>query len=169
MRKKLLVIPVLILVSLFLTGCVKKPGTTSGGQSTEQKKESFTGKIKDAFSRDVPLKCECSSGENSSVGYIKNKKYYGETTTKEGKSHVIITDNCMWSWQENKNEGIKICFNKSEENDIWSSDNVPKDDYNCNPAVFADSIFSPPASVNFLDMDEMMKKAGVTIPAVKGE
>lgn len=169
MRKILIVIPVLILVSLFLTGCVKKPGTTSDGQSTETKKESFTGKIKDAIARDTPLKCEWTSGENSSVGYIKNKKFYGENTTKEGKGYILISDNCMWSWQENKNEGIKICFEKSEDNNLWDSDNAPKDDYHCSLAVFSDSIFNPPANVNFLDVDEMMKKAGVTIPATKGE
>jgi len=167
MRKNLLVIPVLVLLSLFLTGCAKKPGTTSGGQSTEQKKGLFTGKIKDAILRDTPLKCEWMSGGNSSVGYIKNKKFYGENTTKEGKSFVIIADNCLWGWQENKNEGTKICFDQNQTNDIWNSDNSPKDDYQCSLAVFSDSIFNPPGSVNFMDINDMMKKAGVTIPTAK--
>ncbi len=145
-------------VSLPVPGAeITKEAGEAGGE--------FVGKIKDAMTLGAPMKCTYTQGGTSGTSYIQGKKMYGEVTTEGKQGYVIIKDNCLWSWTEGEAQGIKTCF----EEDFWEMDeeyaeesqaSVPTDaEYRCAPAVFSDSKFDPPASVNFLDIEELMQGA----------
>lgn len=127
--------------------------------------EEFVGKIKDVVTKGVPMKCTYAQDGTSGTSYVKGKKMYGEVTAEGKQAYVIIKDNCMWSWSEGETQGFKTCF----EEDFWEMSeeyaqegkaSVPTEaEYRCAPAVFPDSKFNPPASVNFMTMEQMMEGA----------
>ncbi len=171
------IIPIIIAVVVVGAGVVswfyfggktaKESGKQEAGQQEEVKEgESFSGKLKDMVMRNVPLKCTYSDGEgNSGVGYVKNKKYYGEITTKDGTAYVVMADNCMWSWADKEDQGVKMCFDVEEGEDLWGDWenmdeearlNTPQGSYSCRPATVSDSLFNPPQNIKFMDMNELM-------------
>ncbi len=171
------ILPIVIAVVIVGAGAVSwfyfgsKTTKESDNQETGQQEgakegESFSGKLKDMVMRNVPLKCTYNDGEgNSGVGYVKNKKYYGEITTKDGTAYVVMADNCMWSWSEKEDQGIKMCFDVEEGEDLWedweNADeeaqlNTPQGDYSCRPATVSDSLFNIPQDIKFMDMNELM-------------
>ncbi|OGF99662.1 hypothetical protein A2Y99_01335 [Candidatus Gottesmanbacteria bacterium RBG_13_37_7] len=131
------------------------PGNTTTEKSTQTDTEGFTGKLKQAILRNIPMKCIWKKDENfSAVGYLKSQKYYGEIINQGKKGYVILKDKCMWTWNENNKQGVKMCFEK----DIWEDQkNVPQDDYYCVPGTVSDSMFNPPGDINFLDIDKQME------------
>lgn len=152
--KKILAI---LTISLFLTGCTKKiPGTTIEKKAGESQ-ESFTGKMKAAVALGVPFKCTYKNDGVESTGYIKDKKYYTEMKTPDGNNtHIIMKDNCMWTWATGVDQGTKMCF----EEDIWdmeSQESSPDNtEYSCTSTIINDSQFDLPPNINFLDLKEQM-------------
>ena len=175
MKKSLPLIIVLAVIVVGLTtwnflGRNKQALIENGVQQTETtqeeaKGESFTGKIKDAFMKNIPLKCTYKVDEsNSGTGWIKDQKYYGEIIADGKKAFIILIDNCMWVWnEEEKDKGIKMCFVQQQDEDFWESfeesQEVAGYNYNCSPAIINDAVFTPPADVNFTDIDELMNQA----------
>ena len=124
-----------------------------------QEDETFTGKLKEAIARGIPMKCTNTQGDFTGTGYIKGKKYYGKVSSQGKEGYVIMKDNCMWSWSKGEAQGVKICF----ETDIWEQEEgtTPTEaGYRCVPAVVLDSKFTLPANVNFMDLDDMMGGMG---------
>ncbi len=178
MKKSLSLIIILVIIVAALVGWRflgkgKTTSTQDGTQQTETSKEepqggSFTGKIKDAFMRNIPLKCTYQVDENNfGVGWLKNKKYYGEITANGKLSYIILVDNCFWMWEKDKTEGVKMCFEPKEGEDIWTDfekqqqEGTATDmDYNCAPSVVNDAVFTPPSDVKFMDIDELMQGFG---------
>ncbi|MFC1626693.1 hypothetical protein ACFL1P_00650 [Patescibacteria group bacterium] len=115
--------------------------------------ESFSGPLKMAFEKGIPLSCSWKGPDGMEVsGKVKGKQYRG-TMTQQGKEvEVIMNDTCMWTWENSTKEGIKMCF----ESDPWemSGGDMP-DNVNCLPGIFGDNEFSPPADVTFMDIDKM--------------
>jgi len=142
-------------VSVPIPGEIKKEAGQEG--------EAFVGKIKDVVARGVPVKCTYTQGDFTGTSFVKGKKMYGEVASEGKTGYVIIKDNCMWSWNTGENQGVKMCF----EEDFWEMSEeyaqegeatVPTEaEYRCAPAIFTDSKFNPPANVNFMDMEEMMR------------
>jgi hypothetical protein len=177
---------IVLLAVVVLTGCLPKKDqsgkeeTSTQKQTTqkesvkEESKEGLSGTIKELIGLGKSLKCTWNKDENfNSVGYIKGNKYYGEIERLDGENNkttgfIIIKDECMWSWEKNKAEGIKMCFDTSEmegtddlSKSIWDMDSsVTGTEYKCVPAIVSDSKFDPPSDVNFMDMEEMMKGMG---------
>lgn len=183
MKKALPIFIVLVVVAVGLVGwrflgkgeqTATPAGETQQTQTVQEetKGESFTGKIKDAFMKNIPLKCTYKMDDkNFGVGYLKNKKYYGEITANGKVGYVILVDNCLWSWSKEQPQGVKMCFEPKEGEDIWSD--IEKEqqtadyEYTCAPSVVSDSLFTPPADIKFMDVDEMMK--GFEQSAQEGE
>jgi len=169
MKKSLPIIIILVIIVAGLVGWKYlgkgKTALTSGGTEQVQEEtqgESFTGKIKDAFMRNVPLKCTYQMDENNSgVGYLKNQKYYGEITSNGKITYVILADNCMWSWTKEETQGVKMCFEVEEGEDIWSDIEEGQQaagyDYRCAPSLVNDAVFTPPSNIKFMDIDQMMQ------------
>jgi len=172
MKKSLPIIIILVIIVAALAAWkfMGKGKTTSIKSGTEQAQEetqgeSFTSKIKDAFMRNVPLKCTYKVDDNNfGVGWLKNKKYYGEITANDKLGYIILVDNCLWSWEKDKAEGVKMCFEPKEGEDVWTdvekAEKTGESNYTCAPAVVNDSVFTPPSSVKFTDFNEIMKGLG---------
>lgn len=168
---KKVIIPILILSSLILGGCFKKGEDGSGISLLGNKEESgqpFKGSMMAAAKLGVPFKCSYSiDGEMDSEGYIKGKNYRGKMKGQDGQvGEVIMKDDCMWTWDSVKKEGVKFCFDVEEGEDIWADMDAedyvapegfkaPDVEYDCRPAVVTDAMFTPPTDVKFLDMQEM--------------
>jgi hypothetical protein len=120
--------------------------------------KSFTGKLKDAMARNIPMKCEFKNNQMTGVGFIKGKKYYAEITQEGKQGYMILDDTCIWTWDKTNPQGVKFCMDKKEGEDksIWDTEGntSTEGDYKCSPAVFADSVFTPPANIKFSDMTE---------------
>jgi len=169
MKKSLPIIIILVIIVAGLVGWKYlgkgKTALTSGGTEQVQEEtqgESFTGKIKDAFMRNVPLKCTYQMDENNSgVGWLKDQKYYGEITSNGKMTYVILVDNCLWSWSKDEAKGVKMCLEPKEGEDIWTDMEKEQQaadyDYNCVPSVVNDAVFTPPGNIKFMDIDQMMK------------
>ncbi len=130
-------------------------------KETGQQGESFTGKLKEAVARGIPMKCTYSQEGTTGTSYIKGNKVYGEITGQGKTGYVVMVDKCMWSWNKGETQGIKMCF---EEN-VWEGEKgegsvATEAEYNCSPALVSDSQFNPPSNVKFLTIEEMMKGAG---------
>lgn len=129
-------------------------------------KENYTGTLKKMVGLGVPLKCTFNQGdEYSGTTWVKGKKFYSEIESQEKAGKVIFKDDCMWNWSEGEEEGIKMCFEPEEAEDMFSGEtdtgqtNLPTDvNFNCQPAVFTDAKFDPPSGIEFMDMDEMMQE-----------
>ena len=125
--------------------------------------ETFTGSLIDAVKLGVAMKCTYEVEGNEYEGYVKGTNYRGKMTTAEGEiMEVIVKDNCMWSWSEEENQGIKTCFEETEmeaeEGGIWEQSGASADiNYRCVPAAVTDAQFTPPANTEFMDLDSMME------------
>lgn len=174
------IVVVIILGAWFLfsrsKGIDMNTGSSDQNQAASQgaqKQEdgSITGRLKDIINQNVPLKCTWSDGQgNSGTAYIKNRKYYTEIKNTEGKDgFMIMLGSCLWSWQSDNNQGIKMCFSEEESQSMWDETadeangavRTPTGDYRCAPDVFSDVVFSPPSNINFVDFDQMMQDAGL--------
>lgn len=174
MKKTFALIIILVIIVIALVGFkfLGKGKTNSAQNKTQQTQvipsqttgESFTGKIKDAFTKNVPLKCTYKTDDkNSATAYLQNKKYYAEITSAGKLGYVILIDNCLWSWSKDQTQGVKMCFQPKEGEDIWTDvqnqDKTSNLDYNCAPAIVNDAVFTPPSNIKFSDFSELMKQA----------
>lgn len=164
----IILVVVIALAGWFLMGKGKKTTNQGNNQQTTQeeaKGESFSGKIKDAFTRNTPLKCTYKMDEsNYGTGWIKNKRYYGEIIANGQKSFIILVDNCLWTWNEKeKDKGVKMCLAQQQDEDFWESFEEGQEtagyNYNCSAAIVNDAVFTPPADVTFTDIDALMDQA----------
>lgn len=148
--------------------------STSGQDSGQQ--ERFTGTLKKMLGLGKSLKCSWRRGEEGSgTTWVKNEMFYNEVTSEGQQGRVIFKDDCMWSWQEGKTQGVKMCFSPEQADEMLSGEtessqesedsqtetteaNVPTDvEYNCQPAVVSDAKFNPPKDIQFMDMDQLMQ------------
>jgi hypothetical protein len=173
MKKSLPVILVLVAVGvgaiLFMN---RGKGTTPSDSGTvpfdSSESDTFVGTLKEAVARGVGMKCTYEVGGNEYEGYIKGKNYRGKIKTAEGKeARIIIKDNCMWTWAEDESQGVKTCFEvtegEAEGSDIWEQPQgavSPDITYRCVPFAVTDAQFTPPADVNFMDLESMMEGFG---------
>ncbi len=163
----------LIFLALALGGCdlvAKKTEQKAGeaGPAAEEAREvpkgeeSYTFKaLKAAIELGIPLKCSYKVGEVEYTGYIKGRNWRGKMDSGDGRiTEVIMKDNCMYSWMEGEQTGMKMCF----EEDMWESEGYQQPtqtqeiDYFCTPAVVGNSQFEPPANVNFMDTSQQMQQ-----------
>ncbi len=130
--------------------------------------------IKDALTKSVSLECEYVDAQNvKSKYYIKNGAIRAdmESSDPEQTGSMIMKDRKIYSWKgkegfmmeipESKDEGDSM--NSKESNE---ADNLIKDleEYKdkCKPSVVSDSLFTPPAEVEFQDMSKMMQGSGMS-------
>lgn len=187
MNKTIIGVIILILLAggIWYGVKAKKPATQ------ETKIEEFTGNLKEAMAKNLPMKCEWSQDKNSGASYVKGKNIYMETIVEGKKGYMITRDNCTWTWGDQMPQGIKFCAEppKEESQNIAEQPASPslggpevgtfktegvdwKMEYKCSPSMFGDEKFELPGEVKFNDIAEMMKgfqQAIPSLPAVPGE
>ncbi len=180
--KKLLVVFLLLLFPLVLTGCNGSGQQTNlqDNQENQQVEESmaptenegYSGKLEKIISLGQALECSFKqSDQYYGSSWIKGENSYSEIYAEGKKSHIIVKDDCVWTWGE-ESDGVKICFNSEikeeateeveqeiEEKEASETEEMgpPSDvEYDCRPAVFGEEKFSPPDNVAFTDLDQML-------------
>ncbi|KPJ70929.1 hypothetical protein AMJ51_00580 [Microgenomates bacterium DG_75] len=136
-------------------------------QVPAEPEEGFVGKLKDALTLGQSMKCTWEQDEdNFATSYIKDSKIRTEVTQAGEKAYSIMVEDCVYSWREGEEQGIKIC---QEPEEVEEAEEVtpeeftaetPDVEYNCVPMIVPDSMFNPPTDVNFLSMEEMMGDLG---------
>lgn len=143
---------------------INKGSSTDTGNITQNSSESepFSGTLKAAVALGVPMKCSYKVNGVEYSGLIKGKQYKGNVKMQDGKEgSVLMKENCMYTWSDVDKQGIKTCFDESEQS-IWdqpegSTTNVSMPtNYTCQPALVTDSEFDLPSDVNFMDLDALM-------------
>lgn len=161
MKSKILVI--IIVLAVFAVGLFFVFGNKSPEDSSDETSiisEVFTGSLKEAVSLGVPMKCKYTVAGVEYEGVVKGNQYKGSIVNPDGTSGtVIMKENCVYTWEEGQDQGIKVCYD-IEEGDIWDSEDTEAihESYVCNPAAVSDAEFDLPADVSFLDMDSFMQE-----------
>jgi len=157
-------------------GCFNKAEDSSGGGSSNS--DSFTGNMMDALKIGQSMKCTWSSQEGEGVSFIKNGKYYTESTIEGETGYMIYDGECSYTWEDGSTEGMQFCASpedfEMDEADFDEEDYADQDysipgatdeqldiDMNCTPAVISDSKFVPPSDITFADpLADLMDSLG---------
>jgi hypothetical protein len=135
--------------------------------------------IKDALTKSVSLECEYTDAQNvKSKYFIKNGAIRAdmESSDPEQTGSMIMKDRKIYSWKGKEGFMMEIPEAKDDdqamENDKSNeADNIIKDleEYKdkCKASVVSDSLFTPPADVDFQDMSKMMNGNGMSEEDVK--
>lgn len=147
-----------VIVILLIVGVGAYVFLTRGGANISQiSQEAFSGSLKLAVEKGIPMKCSYKTDENSfGTGYIKGKNYAADVTINGQKTKVLLIDNCMYTWNESIKEaqGAKICFEPTGDKSIWDQQDTSGTNYNCSPTVVSDSIFKVPTDIKFMDVGQ---------------
>lgn len=165
------ILPILLIVVVLVAGggylwWQRGEGTSETGQEESSQEESFVGTLKDALVRGGSLKCTWEVDENSfGTSYLKNEKVYAEVTSAGTSGYMILSDNCIWTWSKDSSQGFRMCFEPTgdevmpdlEETSYGSTTPPSGVSYSCVPTVVSDAKFSPPASVTFSSIEDLMQ------------
>lgn len=150
--------------------------------ASESNSVSFSGTIKDLFTKNQPMQCTFSWSDedvsSSGTVYVAGSKMHGNFQTKQGneepyQSYIIQDGEYQYAWSPvDANKGMKMKISDvqmtettpmaketptNEEQVLnWENQNV---DYNCQPWTVDESKFVPPSNVEFTDLNEQMQKA----------
>lgn len=156
-----------VLLSTGKKGNDSKAGPLSGPGTQVNRQEkggSFVGTLRDAIAQGTAMKCESTveteEGSASVAGVIQGKNYAGQINVNGEMLNVLVKDDCMWNWKEGEMNGLKTCFDttevEEEESGLWGVNSEQLDtSVSCMPTVITADLFSPPANISFLDMDEL--------------
>ncbi|MBU2592222.1 MAG: hypothetical protein ABH867_01100 [Patescibacteria group bacterium] len=135
----------------------------------EEQEESIVGSLKEALSVGRSMECTWKKDENNyGLSRLKNDRVYTEVVAEGKKTHSIFADNCNYTWTEDESQGVKICIEpeKTEEGEVSQPEEfsweTPDISYSCKEVVISDTIFDPPAGIEFINPFEMMP--GVNLP-----
>lgn len=175
-------IPIVVVLLLILTGVFflgkKGSGTISLSEMASTAKNYTTEQLKDALKQGVPLKCTYKEDENNyGTSYVKGMNIYSEVTIGGKRAFIIMKDQCMWNWSEEKT-GMKMCFDTSFEemlNYDYSQElgEVPQEykqetklerNYSCTKANISDSMFSIPSDISFMDFQKEQEQLMKDLP-----
>lgn len=142
-------------------------------QQADEEAETFTGSLREMLGLGRAMRCTWSKGEAASgVAWVKGEMFYSEIEAQGEQNYSIFKDNCMWSWQEGRPQGVKMCFSPEEAEELISGESeasqqtdtgtsMPTEvQYNCQPTAVSDNKFNPPEDIEFLDVDQMMQGIG---------
>ncbi|RLC36124.1 hypothetical protein DRH27_05710 [Candidatus Falkowbacteria bacterium] len=189
-KKTIFYLILVVSLSIALTGCSlfnkektdlgANDAAQQGGQKEAQEEiEDFQGSMQDLISKGKPVKCtysgETESGDSfSGIIYVADKKARqdaeGNGEGKVTEIHTIVEDRLAYFWtSENPNKGFKIDITQAEEElkefgedfNEASEQEWQKDfSYKCSKWKVDKSKFELPSDVDFMDMSEMMNRAG---------
>lgn len=151
-----------LLVAVLLSGCslVKGPAGENGNGGEKGVVEEWKGSLKEMVAKNVSMRCDYDDGQgNSWTSYVKGRNYYAERVGDGKKGYVLMKDICMWSWSDDEDQGIKICWDEEDlEGSMWEDPGqYGTSEYNCVPTVIANSKFDVPKGVSFLDMNQVQQ------------
>jgi hypothetical protein len=119
-----------------------------------------------AMSAGVTMRCKYTYQDTSSQGWMKGDKYYFTTTVKNVDSNVVSDGTWVYVWESGKGDGVKFnvkqmkTLSEGKEQGYQDMNKVASTATNveCVPDIVADGKFTPPATVQFSDMGELLKQ-----------
>jgi len=125
MKKKLLPLILLVILSFAVTGCLPKKGGVQTGQDqmdqtqqeTPKKDDSFVGSIKDLMAKAMPLMCtfsaETEDGDMEGTVYVHGEKVRTDTSMDVPElgnvdTHYISDGTWAYTWGAHMEQGIKM-------------------------------------------------------------
>lgn len=182
MKKFFPIIAIIVLLAVGGYFYFNKKGTNTGLNQSREKQgaENVITSIKDAIAKSLPIKCEYPDDKGNTVtSYIKGEeiRMIGYTTETGTQGNTLIKGNKMYAWDEQTKKGTIISLyqediratdeqEQSEEvpdQKAETIENIEKYKDYCQVTVINDSIFAVPADIEFTDLDQQMKDAGVDI------
>ncbi|HUW21800.1 MAG TPA: hypothetical protein VMW41_03955 [Candidatus Bathyarchaeia archaeon] len=145
----------------------KKPKVTtdiaSKSQPSENKEESYPGKLKDILSLGKSVKCTWKTSENNQgTAFVRDNKIFTEARLGEKKVYSLLLEDCVYSWEEGQASGVKFCSDTKQNNnqDIvpdtfsWEDSNTS---YQCDSEIVPETKFNPPENINFISPQDLLK------------
>ncbi len=186
MNKKL--IPVLVILLLLAGGgyYLKTKQSPAGVVDTQTDSQviSEAAEFAKAIESGKPTTCVMTKGEDSMQYHIKGKMMAANITVAvEGQSttsHMINDSTYLYAWADGQKQGSKMSLavpspavpsstNTPEFNSVDDYDQLKDQGYiiNCQAGNFNDSVFTPPATIEFIDPSVMMR--AIPSPNAAGE
>ena len=174
--KKVFIFVGICLLAVLLTACGGQKNATPTGQP---KAESISGSILDLLKLGKSSKCVLSAKTDQTITsgttYLSNNKARSdyEMTGPDGKAiagHFISDGTWMYTWTEGAYaQAIKFKLDQMPtpgvEGQAQDVSNLQdKMDYKCYGWAADQSVFVPPANINFTDYSELLKKLQNSIP-----
>ncbi len=162
----------LIVLLMFLFACAK-PAVQPSAQSAPVKLEVQPEPVVDAGMLDIaravqlgkPIRCVSEQSGQTITIYMKGSKMRMDTVPAD--AHGIYTEDLMYTWQAKqgsvmKLEDIKALSEGAEQYRPKTQseiiENAQKVNSKCEAYDVSESLFTPPADVQFQDLTEMMKQ-----------
>ncbi|KUK83483.1 MAG: hypothetical protein XD98_0332 [Microgenomates bacterium 39_6] len=164
----LIIAGALVVIGILVVVARQKPETViidepvTEEMVVDEEEEIFSGSLMDVIARGVPMKCSYEVDGVEYEGLVKGENYRGKVSQNGQTMEIIVIDGYSYIWQEGKTQGMKMAFDADMAEEASDEDTAafasPDIEYRCFPAVVADSQFSLPEDVSFLDFDQMMNQ-----------
>jgi len=161
-KNLILVIAVLVVIIIAVGFVASKKRNTPQAEQKIAKNEGVFDSIKDAMTKSLSLKCEYAVGADKTIAYVKGNSIRIEGTWQGKKDTVaILKENKLWSWDNEKKEGMIVPLIADKDASGTSSEdiigNLEQQKQFCKVAVFPDSLFEPPSDIKFQDLSSFLQ------------
>ncbi|MFW6143549.1 MAG: hypothetical protein ACOC4Z_01305 [Patescibacteria group bacterium] len=185
MSKILLIAVALVLIvggGWYITSYRTSPVPQEVEQSTE--KETYSGTLETLINSGKSLKCTWSSEDTGGISWIEGEKIYAEVEAQGQTAKTIMKDNCIWSWAEGQETGVKNCYSSfeemqqdmegtqqtdTEEDQTADVTNLTDIEYSCEATEIPTSKFAVPSNVSFIEVDETVPQNGEDVQEITEE
>ncbi len=185
------IVPIIVIIFLligaagylFFTQKGKSSGL-SGDTATQPKSVAEQGfvSIREAIAKKISLKCEYPDDKGNIVtSYIKGEmvRVMGYLSGEGDQGNMLMRDNKLYIWDDQTKKGTMMMLSQptgiqsAEKSNQTTSltdkktetiENMEKYKNYCKVEAVADSVFTVPTDVQFIDWEEQMKDAGINIP-----
>lgn len=142
--------------------------TKENTMSSETKKVSIESLLKMSGSQKCTYSLDTEGIKTSGTVYINNGNMRADSKTfvqgKEIESHVILMSETVYAWGAGMAQGVKMNIKGMKEqamqqpNASQSFDMTKEMNYSCTPYTYDASYFTPPTTISFMDVSQMMNQ-----------
>lgn len=175
-KKALIVVIVLALIAAILAYLKMKPSSPAPQNQTVGNAMSEAAQFAAAIASGQPTTCTLTKGTDVMKYHLKGKLMAADiTSTVEGQSsvsHMINDGSYLYMWSDGQTQGSKISLTQPSPSAADSTSSVPQfegeSDYqnlesqgytiDCQATALADSVFTPPTDIKFVDPSAMMQE-----------
>jgi hypothetical protein len=158
-QKNILVIVAVALVVLVAVGFLAYTKFLKKSPSEMVSELTQATSLKELIAKNIPQTCTYHMGENNGTIYLSGGKMRGdfETTAENApqKSHMIIDGQTTYIWSEGQTIGYKLVSEETQNPVSGGIDINQSYNYSCKPWIVNETVFTPPAEINFMNFGEM--------------
>ena len=117
--------------------------------------------LKELVAGSSSVKCTFNQAGSQGTMYVSGGKARGDFTSNDQKGHMIIADNISYVWMDGTSQGFKSSLKSTASVEgsgaTQGVDANQKLNYSCGPWTAEPAMFALPSSVQFMDVEAMMK------------